>query len=119
MQNPIVPHIKQGSSRVIGKSVSSKSFNLDKLRYDESKSTMLSPKFPLAPDLAGFKHAKEQNFAKRKSSLAQESTNLTEKSREVLLITPGSRQCSKAGTESDSNQKCGDAKVLAPDVLTA
>ena len=61
------------------KSVSSKSFDSGSLRYNESNSTMLSPKFSHARDLAGFKHAKEQNFTKRKNSLAQESTNLNEK----------------------------------------
>lgn len=68
MQNPALPHGKEGSSRVMGKSVSSKLLDSDRFRYDESKAKMLSPKFSHSQDLAGFKHAKEQNFAKRKSS---------------------------------------------------
>lgn len=68
MQNPALPHGKEGSSRVMGKSVSSKSLDSDRFRYDESKAKMLSPNFSHSQDVAGFKHAKEQNFAKRKSS---------------------------------------------------
>ena len=117
MPNPAVPRIKEGSSRVMGKSVSSKSFDSDHLRNDESNSEMLSPKFSHARDLAGFKHAKEQNFVKRKSSLAQESTNLAEKVQGSSISHP--RQCSTAGTKSDSCQKCEDVEVLASDVLTA
>lgn len=68
MKNPALPRIKEGSSRVMGKSVSSKSIDSDRALYDESKAQMLSPKFSHAQDLVGFKHAKEQNFSKRKSS---------------------------------------------------
>ncbi|KAK1399336.1 hypothetical protein POM88_009199 [Heracleum sosnowskyi] len=68
MQNLALPHGKEGSSRVMGKSASSRSLDPDRLRFDESKAKMLPLKFSHSRDLAGFKHAKEQNFAKRKSS---------------------------------------------------
>ena len=77
MQNPVASRIKDGSSRVIKKSVSSKSFDSDNLRYNECKSTMLSPKFSHARELA--LNMQRNRFVKRKSSLAQESTNLIEK----------------------------------------
>lgn len=68
MQNPALPRAKEGSSREMGKSVSSKLLDSDHLRHDESKAKMLSPKFSQSQDLEGFKIAKEQNFAKRRSS---------------------------------------------------
>lgn len=74
IKNPALPHIKEGSSRVMGKSVSSKSLDSDRSRYDESKAKMLAPKFSQAQDLVGFKHAKVQNFAKRKSSFEFEGS---------------------------------------------
>lgn len=91
MQNPALPYIKEGSRRVMGKSVSSKSFDSDHLRYEDSEAKMLSPNFSHAQDLAGFEHAKEHNFSKRKSSFdfARGSTNLAEKVKGSSISRPG------------------------------
>ncbi|KAL7230297.1 hypothetical protein ACSBR2_008739 [Camellia fascicularis] len=71
-REPASLDMKDGTVRLIGKSMSSKSFNLGRLNPLESKVKMLSPKFSHGQDLKGLKQAKEWNLPERKNSFKSE-----------------------------------------------
>ncbi|XP_059667443.1 protein PARALOG OF AIPP2-like [Cornus florida] len=64
---------KEGSARLIGKSMSFKSANSGRLNASESKNKIMSPKFSHGQDLRGFKQGKERNLFERKNSFRSES----------------------------------------------
>lgn len=120
MQNPALPHGNEGSSRVMGKSASSRSSDSDRLRYDESKSKMLSLKFSHSQDLAGFKHAKEQNFSKRKSSLEFEHSVASSTTASSTIFSHRVDQTPVSGSELVSfciTNKCEPKTVLSDNKL--
>ncbi|KAL8148550.1 hypothetical protein AgCh_005788 [Apium graveolens] len=138
MQNSALPRGKEGSSRVMGKSLSSNSFDSNRLRYDESKGDCKKQLQCFSSTIGNYAEQKSVQ-AKMKDRLlssscttykpiskvdnkdgklcAQGSTNLAEKVKGSSISCP--RQCSTAETKSDSCQKCGDLKLLAPDALAA